>query len=62
MCPLTCSTVKEAIKAHEERGVIIGEYIDYFKQHNVKCQMCIRNEHSTLPKHLVIYDGEKLLV
>lgn len=49
MCPLTCEIVQESVKAHEERGVIMGEYVDYHKRHCAKCLMCDRNEFSTLP-------------
>lgn len=49
MCPLACKIVKDAIKAHEERGVIMQEFIDYSKEYNAYCRMCIRNERSVLP-------------
>lgn len=57
MCPLTCNTVKDAIKAHDERGVVIHEYLDDFKRFNTKCQMCMRNEYSTLPDNFKVFDG-----
>ena len=53
MCPLTCEIVKDAIKANEERGVVMAEYIDYHKEHNALCAMCERNEKSNAPKHLM---------
>ncbi len=53
ICPVTCKIVKEAIKAHDERGVIMAEYIDYYKACNAYCLMCTRNEKSSdLPPHL----------
>lgn len=52
MCPLTCRIVKAAIKAHEERGVCMGEYIDMHKDVNPYCQLCTRNEKSKMPEHL----------
>ena len=57
MCPLTCKIVKEAIKRHEEAGICMQEYIDYQKDGLVYCQMCTRNEKSTLPKHLKTDNG-----
>lgn len=45
MCPLTCEIVKAAIEAHETRGIIMQEYIDYHKKHNAKCAICTRNEN-----------------
>ena len=48
MCPLTCQIVKDAIKRHEEAGICMGEYIDYMKDGLMYCQMCTRNEKSTL--------------
>ena len=52
VCPLSCKIVKGAIKAYEERGVVMGEYIDYHKESNSYCLMCARNEKSTLPVHM----------
>ena len=47
MCPLTCEVVKEAIKVHEERGVIMGMYVDEKKRIDERCQLCARNEKAT---------------
>ena len=47
ICPLTCPVVKSALKAHEERGVVIAEYIDYFKKHGKICSVCARNDAET---------------
>lgn len=44
MCPLNCEIVKKAIKAHEERGIVMAEYIDYHKGSNALCAMCKNNE------------------
>lgn len=52
VCPVSCMIVKNAIKAHEERGVAMGEYIDYHKESNAYCMMCTRNEASKLPAHM----------
>lgn len=52
MCPLTCKIVKEAIQAHEERGVVMVEYVERHKECYAYCLMCTRNDHSTLPEHM----------
>lgn len=48
MCPLNCEVVKEAIKAHEERGLIMGQYVDWHKEHDDRCKECERNERMQL--------------
>jgi hypothetical protein len=52
ICPVTCQIVKEAIRAHEEWGASMIEYIERQKDDNGYCQMCDRNDKSTLPSFL----------
>lgn len=52
MCPLNCSIVQKAITAHEERGIVMGEFIEYHKKTNAQCLTCCRNEQSKWPEHL----------
>lgn len=49
MCPLTCEVVKEAIRLHEERGIIMGKYIDEMKSGDGYCHLCTRNEKAITP-------------
>ena len=44
MCPDNCKIVKDAQKAHEERGVSVREYVEYFKESNALCALCTHNE------------------
>lgn len=44
MCPDNCKIVKDAQKAHEERGVDVREYVEYFKESNALCALCTHNE------------------
>lgn len=46
MCPLTCKTVQEAIRRHDESGIVMQEYVDYHKKFNARCQLCTRNEYA----------------
>lgn len=46
ICPINCKIVKNAIKAHEQSGAIMGEYVDYHKKHCTFCHLCIRNEYA----------------
>lgn len=49
MCPTTCEIVKEAIRKHEESGIIMGQYVDEAKQRDGYCSLCTRNEHAMSP-------------
>lgn len=49
MCPLTCKIVKQAIEAHENMGVIMQEYVDMHKEHDLFCNNCTRNEKEENP-------------
>ena len=51
-CPTTCQIMEKAFKANAERNVGIKEFIEYHKKNNMFCQMCRRNEYSTLPGHM----------
>lgn len=52
MCPISCEIVKLAIKAHEECGAIIGQYVEDKKRSDGYCHLCTRNEFAISP----IYD------
>lgn len=50
MCPLTCKIVKQAIKAHEERGVIMQEFVECHKVNSDYCAKCTRNNKAVEPE------------
>lgn len=53
MCSASCKIVKEAVKAFNERGVCMSEFIDLHKEENAFCQLCNRNEKACMPEHLL---------
>ena len=44
ICPFSCQIVRDAIKAHQECGVVMAEYLDYQKQTNALCALCNCND------------------